>query len=483
MESYLREPLSTEQLGVESLGEPRPLQEIMDDLITYSPRLMHSLSAADAESQRAAFLSGQIVEPKRDYARLHTIDFDEADRRLEALGAELKVYERAETPGREHDYRPYTTYVAQQRKVNELLRCAAIITGDASDDEKIVAEQRYTDLNNELYGGVDVGTYQTILASKVRAIEVNPQDQAAVRMLAELKAMLPSEVLDNQTEPYHPSAETMEMVHEVATHLYENFLYEEVDGQLVDYIPDRAEPYTSLEIRDILERIVHGAFRDADYENNGADSAADWNVERVKKTGLRVEQFMRSVQVSETMKASADKLRDLVVHELGFHLLRAVRGSETDTLLMAIGFPDYGDAEEGGAMVMQQARAGKFNLPGAGHYITIGFMRAGHGVRETFEMKWRLAALEQYRLGTDIDEPTVEAAQGSAYTGVMRIACGTDKLPLLKDLSYHNGAKVMWQFFEKYADDELMLNLALLGKIDPTNPDHVRAALETRSIH
>ncbi len=68
---------------------------------------------------------------------------------------------------------------------------------------------------------------------------------------------------------------------------------------------------------------------------------------------LRVKSLLKIPEGRPPLDAKS--LRGLVAHELGVHMLRAIRGSETNLLPMQVGFPGYYDVEEGLGVVMEQA--------------------------------------------------------------------------------------------------------------------------------
>jgi hypothetical protein len=432
---------------MEQLNSHRQLVDVFNDVRAIAPDVAGTLRASNTDEQKEAFLAGQIDEPQHTYEGLRTIDYAAVDEELAALGRELERHPDVE----------------EMRASNALLQAAALYNGSTLQAEKDAAALAYKTLNESLYGTVDMAAYQAMISESIRGIAIDPEDEYAGRLLGELKGMFPAETLQCEEETYRPSDETFQAVREAAELLYEG---------LGRHVPDRDTPYTSVEIHGILEEIVREEF---------GESAADWQVIRRKQNGLSVEALCKEVRVSETISKDAAGLRGLIAHELGVHMLRAVRGGETDLLPMELGFAKYAAAEEGLAMVLQQAITGKYHLAGAGHYITAGFMTAGHGFRDTFEMKWRLAVLQNYDAEKGITPAIEEKAKKKAYADIRRFTRGTDDLLFLKDLSYYNGTKAMWEFFERHAGDDFMLNLALLGKLDPTQPEHMRAALESRS--
>jgi hypothetical protein len=445
---------------MEQLQAERSLTDILIEASAAMPQVLDTMKAANAKEQREAFLADTIDNPHHVYDELSAVDYEAVDQHLVALGQELASHSEI---SKDVLRSAYAAYIEEGRMKNALLQAAALLNSDASADVKEEAAQAYATLNESLYGSVDMDTYRTIIADKVRAIQIDPEDVDAAVLLEELRGMFPEEFLQSDEVPYRPTDECFQTMHETAELLF---------GGLARHIPDRDGLYRFEEIRYLLDEIIREEF---------GESAADWRVVPTEQGGLSVHAEKKEVHISRDTSKDAAGLRGSVVHELGVHMLRAIRGGETDLLPMELGFADYGAAEEGLAMVMQQAINGKYELAGAGHYITAGFIAAGHDFRETFEMKWRLAVLQAYNPQEGINAESVEKARRAAYRDVRRIMRGTDTLPMHKDLSYYNGTKAMWDYFERYAGNEFRLNLALLGKLDPSQQDNIRAALESRS--
>jgi hypothetical protein len=438
-----------------------PIAEVLAEAQAAASPLLGMLWATNSDEQKQLFLSGATENPHLEFDTLMVTDFETVDVRLAQLGDELAVH----TDIDDHFRTTYSDFITQRRQQAQLL--GALQTFHASPEGSLLREKatvEYQRLNESLYGQVDQSTFHALLSTKLRSFQLEPSDELAQRLLGEVKAMVPTQARAELPPPYEVSAETFTAVKTMSNILY---------GDLLSHIMDRDEPYNSGEIVDILTKIVHDEF---------GDSADGWIIRQNKQKGLSVEPTNSEVRVSSTITADGPKLRWLVGHELGVHMLRAIRGAETGLLPFAVGMAGYDAAEEGLGSVVQQAIVGTFEMAGAGHYITAGLLYENRDFRQTFEVNRRLLALGSLKPGEILTDEAINEARETAYTKTMRLARGGGHTPFLRDLSYYNGAKSMWGYFEKYGADELMLNLALLGKSDPTRHAHLQIALETRTI-
>ena len=182
------------------------------------------------------------------------------------------------------------------------------------------------------------------------------------------------------------------------------------------------------------------------------------------------------------MMRSRKKVENLVVHEIGVHMLRSITGGETDMLPLRSGLSDYYDTEEGLGVVMEQALSGKFAERGVDHYITAGLAHFDNkDFREAFEIKWRLSLLGSVDDESEVSDEQIVKAKKTAFTQTLRSFRGTNDMPLFKDLSYYNGSVEVWKYLESVKGDDLLLSLLLAGKVN-TSADHRRVILESKSV-
>lgn len=249
---------------------------------------------------------------------------------------------------------------------------------------------------------------------------------------------------------------------------------ESLYGNMLKHVPENQANFNPNEVDSIFTEIIEQEFGEA---------AADWSVSVEKATVINVNLFDKTIAIPDkNMLRSREKVRSLVVHELGVHMLRAVTGGETDVFPLANGLSGYSDAEEGLGVVMEQALNGEFAERGVDHYITAGLAHYdGKDFREAFEAKWRLSLLSSITAGDQVDDVKIMRAKKVAFTQTLRSFRGTNDLPLFKDLSYYNGSTEVWKYLESIRGDDLQLGLLLAGKVN-TSKEHQRAVLESRSV-
>lgn len=441
----------------------RSVDALFADILKHEPKPIASFVPADAAEQREAFLSGEQEEPTHHYNRLAEIDFAAKDEIFARLAAEIAKH--TAIPDR---YKPiYGEFIDRYRRVNQLMQVATLYSDPETDKgAKAHLAEEYARLNEALYGGVDHETHAGLVTEKMTKIKAAAfDDEVAIGLRQELMDLLPADLVESESTAFRPSPETVAAMQHMVQELY---------GELLKHVPDEERSYGPYEVAWIFQQIIDQEF---------GEVAAGWRVEVTKAKSINVIAGEKLIRVpDDRAPVTGMKLKGLIAHELGVHFLRAVRGSETDLLPMQVGFPDYYDQEEGLGKVMEQAVEGRFETSGIPYYIIAGFMDRGDSFRDVFEKVWRMNVLEAAADGTEINEALVAKKRTAAYNSVMRIARGTDALPWMKDLAYYNGAVDMWRYFEKHAGDELMLNVALIGKIDPTNLEHVRLAMSTNIV-
>ncbi|MDB5181643.1 MAG: hypothetical protein JWP13_406 [Candidatus Saccharibacteria bacterium] len=448
---------------METLNVSRTPAEIFNEAQAAITRPVNAFVPANADEQQHLFLEGTIDVPDHHYDKLDAIDFESVDTRLGELANEIAQH--SEVPER---YKPiYEAYFEETRLKNRFMQLSHALKQESVDDaQKQDLEAEHQAINERLYGKPDRDTFKQLLAQKFQSLPVpDSQDEAAMRIYNELKELIPQDIQTLEaTELYAPADETVAAMQRVVNVLY---------GKLLAHVPDREGEYSMDEVETTFREIVETEFGEA---------AGDWKVVRIKRSGIHVDASKQRIQIPEKGKSKTpERLRDLVVHELGVHFLHSIMGDETDLHLMRVGLPEYFDAEEGLGVLMEHARKGEFKPGGVYHYIVAGLIESGQSFRGAHDIRWRLEVLSDYEAGKDLNEEAIAKAKDTAYKGVVRITRAGDR-PWYKDLSYYNGEIKNWQYFDRHAGDDLMLSLAMIGKLDPSNTDHIRTALETRTL-
>ena len=338
------------------------------------------------------------------------------------------------------------------------------------EDKQKIAES-YKGLNIETYGEPDEGTYRSLLSEKLNCVCNKNLTGKADDLRKELFGMVDFDPDVDIPERFRPSDETVEWMHSVAESLY---------GGMLSHIPNEQEEFDPYELQKIFTDIIEEEFNN---DSKGYAGAAEgWTVSVEKATSVNVKSSEKRIVIPDNgMMRSRKKVENLVVHEIGVHMLRSITGGETDMLPLRSGLSDYYDTEEGLGVVMEQALSGKFAERGVDHYITAGLAHFDNkDFHEAFEIKWRLSLLGSVDDGSEVSDGQIVKAKKTAFTQTLRSFRGTNDMPLFKDLSYYNGSVEVWRYLESVKGDDFLLSLLLAGKLN-TSADHRRVILESKS--
>lgn len=429
-------------------------------LLELEPTPVAWFVANNAAEQKELFLRGESNLPERTYARLDAVDFEQRSATIKQLGGEL-VANSGMNPKFQDIYGQFARSYSER---TQFAHCAWQYNHAANDTDKAEAAREYMIKNIEIYGSPDEETYRSLLSEKVATIRSKNLTGKAKDIVDELIGLV--DVHDVPAERYKPSDETVEWMHTVADSLY---------GGMLSHVPDKPS-LDVAELQAVFTTIITEEFGEA---------AQDWQVVVEKADAVKVKAIEKQVVIpeSDNQRYSAGMVRKLIVHELGVHMLRAVSGSELDLEPLKAGLPNYLDAEEGLGVVMEQALQGKYTEAGVDHYITAGLAyHDAKNFREIFEVKWRLALLDEISDSSDVTDALIEKKRKLAYGKTNRIMRGTNELPWFKDLSYFNGAKTMWQHLEAICGDDLKFMFVLMGKANPADAEHERLMYEAASV-
>ena len=441
----------------ENIREQDSLPYLFNQLIEKEPKLVTNFVPADAMSQKEAFITGDICNPSHQYPKLADINYQERYDAFDSLGAEIENHPEMNSKFTE----VYADFIDGYKKKTRLMELSRDFKA-ADDEQKPILKEAYMALNIELYGKPDKETFEALLGEKLLTIYEKPLSGQAAKLRDELFEMVEFDPTQEVPKRFMPSRETVDWMKGVAESLY---------GGMLAHVPEQGT-FEVHEIQQIFSSILSEEF---------AGAAEVWQVDIEPAKAINVKATEKRIVIPEDKTAmSRDALRLLVVHELGVHMMRAITGAETDLHPLGIGVNDYYDAEEGLGVVMEQAIKGEFSERGSGHYITAGL--AYHNdmdFRDTYEVKWRLAALEKATEQSGIEDLDLAKIKNTAYGSTMRIFRGTDELPWFKDLSYYNGSAGVWRHLEEIRGDDVQFMFVLMGKSNPANIGHLRVMLET----
>jgi hypothetical protein len=456
------------------------LEQLYMDLISHAPILTKNFFEGNASEQKAAFLSGEIREPKHTHPKLTEIDFDQEFGAIRKIGQEIQ---QLFINDQNNDLNPRFANIYQQvvDTYQKKLRMIQLVRDmdQAEPANRQTLEEEYMQLNGEIYGYPDENVYRSLLGEslqKIASLDLTEEGDAA-KIRDELFEMVGYNSESEPLERFCPSEDTVKWMQGVAESLY---------GGMLSHAPEHKDSYSPTDIKNIFDDIIRQEFSEIDENGNAINAAEGWMVELIDGKGpISVRSTEKKIVIPRDREdISGDKLKDLIVHELGVHLLRSIMGEETDLYALAhsLGVQSAIDADESLGKVMEQARRGKFSEAGIGHYITIGAAYFDHkDSRDVFELKWRLKLLESLTDGgMNVDDQKIADAKEFAYTNTDRIFQGPDNLPLFKDLSYYKTTD-MWKYLETIRGDDLKFLFVLIGKQNPADLNHERIVYETKS--
>jgi hypothetical protein len=161
-------------------------------------------------------------------------------------------------------------------------------------------------------------------------------------------------------------------------------------------------------------------------------------------------------------------------------MLRSIIGEKSDLIPLRFGLSDVGGAEEGIAKAMESVISNDTARTGYQHYLTANLLARGYDFRDTFEIMWRYKVLDAYldKPQSEINDGFIEKQKKTTFKFMFRSIRGTNDLPWHITLNYFQGTNKIWNYIETHIDDPDLVTLLFMGKIDPTNMDHLKGALD-----
>ena len=454
--------------AIETIESQSSVEDLYSQLTDLSPKIVTMFNPSNRKEEEEGFLSGKVRNPQFVYDKLNSADFDKAIEKIRELGD--KILNHPSLPSLHRGI--YEEFIEDYSRKTTLLNYTQQYNNAKSEEEKEAVAEKYRHLNIESYGEPDEDIYRSLLDGKLNTIHSKKLTGKADELRKELFDMVDFDPDVDISERFRPSDETVEWMHSVAESLY---------GGMLSHIPNEQEEFDPYELQKIFTNIIEEEFNN---DSKGYAGAAEgWTVSVEKATSVNVKSSEKRIVIPDNgMMRSRKKVENLVVHEIGIHMLRSITGGETDMLPLRSGLSDYYDAEEGLGVVMEQALSGKFAERGVDHYITAGLAYYDEkDFRGAFEVKWRLSLLDSVRDGGEINDEQIEKAKKTAFTQTLRSFRGTNDMPLFKDLSYYNGSVEVWRYLESIKGDDFLLSLLLAGKVN-TSADNRRVILESKSV-
>jgi len=403
-----------------------------------------TVGEATRKQARAAFLNGDGEEPALTFPQLDRNELAIGLTRFDDMLSRLQVRPN-EQP---------LLFEAISRKHAELSRHRYVLDAmEATDPQERDTYRGYAEqLSVELFGDVDPAVLNGMLLNLKEQAGAYDNDYAR-----ELVEMLPA---TDETaaipEQQLMTEETIEKLRPLILEYFHPAL------EIADTIPGgELEHEQSVEL---LQRML--------------DAMGFEGAKAVLTTGGAMEAVGLQLRLGRNRsKLSKETFRTAVLHELT-HMSGSWHGRQQKDGLLAVGLPGILAFEEGKSVGIEQIMRGAASkIRGEQYYIALGLQRGSldghkHSFRETFEVMWRRALVQD---GNFSDE-AVTKARAAAYRTVMRTRRGL--AADARDISYYMGNSKASAWFNSLAElpeDRAaeLLQLTLTTKADPTKTEHL----------
>ncbi len=407
------------------------------------------LNASNDKAAKAEFLERQdLVHPNNQFGNL---DEKEVRDNLATLDRAEEMLDESDLSDKRK--RLIRLVADDYRRRNEFLAANIAYNTAETPEEKTQATEWHRQTNEALYGKADEDTFYALLKEKISSIDVtqlSDENKKTYDWLISEVGPLPEETGGGR---FKPKTETVERFAELTQHFFGDFL---------KHVPEGKDKFSSEEAVDIINEIAKTEFGGMDIKYQAVVDPKAANASTNSEEKL--------LKFPENVEYSDKRLKALIVHEFGTHMMRALPYLDSEVKVFATGLPGNETFDEGIAKCVEQAIDGKYADSGIDHYINIGLATfKGKNFREVYDIQMALKAL------TGSSNKTV-------LNAVQRCFRGTGELVNNKDLAYYNGANQVWQYIEEHIDDpQLFDNLFLTGKANMGNPVQEALSYEMRT--
>ncbi|MCD6422162.1 DUF1704 domain-containing protein [bacterium] len=394
--------------------------------------------------QKEAFLRGEIENPTLDYPELNPEELRQREERL--LYLKQRILEEEPNPVVKQAYR---------WKINEKIATLRMLRATLEGDMR-----RFRRWSEFIYGkpspeifAYTVNEIRQEVAKVLQDPEATPEQKEAGERLLQL---LPQ--VEDISIPL-PDEETFRYAQRASANLLR---------RLVPSLPE-------------LEKFDAQLIQEAFSEALQRLQAEGWKViidEKSSKTGIAVSQETQEVRVPSSRKTAKEKLVGLILHEIGTHVQRRIKGERSRLQLLGAGLDRYEKVEEGIATMREQTTKEKMTKYSGleGHLaisLALGLDGRPRNFREVFEVLYAFFYFRNLKRGKSPEEAQ-KKAQTSAWNRCVRTFRGTDcrtrGVCFTKDIIYREGNIAIWQFIREHPEELVRFDV---GKYDPTNWRHI----------
>lgn len=372
----------------------------------------------------------------------------------------------------------YRSYHDLRLRKMELVSAAASLHDSRTSSSQEVARTTYAQLNAEVYGEIDQGLYESVLADYAHVVDdFTPENEIAERIASELKVALNHVDRKGLREETLMNDEAMAALHAKVLERYEPVLA---------VVPNTGSDvyYDAEQSAEIMTNALHA----------GGLGELGWICKVDKdKANPSTHGVNRTISLPTSTRRNADELRRLIIHEQEVHARRSENGRASGSKILHSGTADYTDVEEGLGVVLECAVMGNLSNPSFDRakerYLTAGLIEGLDGsaprdAREVYEMVWRFIAIADSEGGV-VDEELVVKAKNKAMGHIDNAFRSTDfwmkGVHYAKLKVYYEGLVKNAKYFNDNTHDlDKALDRIMIGKINHT--DEVEMALVEKIV-
>lgn len=195
------------------------------------------------------------------------------------------------------------------------------------------------------------------------------------------------------------------------------------------------------------------------------------------KSTISVNHEQKTILIPYERKLSSSKLQQLIIHEIGTHVLRRETGEASSLQLLGLWLDRYERGEEWIATMREQVMEEAYQDDvGLDKHLAVSLAYGLDGKVRWFAEVYAFLVdyyIVVYLLDDYLIQRATYLAQESAWSTTTRVFRGTQGTPWVcftKDAMYKEGNRAIRNLLAK---DAHALDHFPLGKYDPTNPRHI----------
>ncbi|MFC1633165.1 tyrosine/phenylalanine carboxypeptidase domain-containing protein [Patescibacteria group bacterium] len=392
--------------------------------------------------QKEAFINNEVDNPTLDYPKLDLESLQEHEGYLVEFKKDLLLNE-----ANENIRQIYRWKVNEKIAENRMMQ--ASVNGDMRHFERY-SKFVYGEPSPEIFAGV-INMIREQAQSNLGSSN-KELDEISQRVLAQL--------------PDFPEAKTIALPSQKAIDSAYGKTILEL-GDLVQ-ISEEQEEYDAKEMKEIFQAALNNI------------EVNDWNVvvSEQNKATMSVDQESKQVLIPKNKKVTFEKLKGLLAHEIGTHIVRRKKGERSRLKLLSLGLDRYEKGEEGLSTMAEQALSGNMqDYAGIVGHLSIGLAKGIGGkpkdFRQLFNVMTDIYTMNRLAEGKNL-EKAQDLARKRAWNNCVRVFRGTDcKTPgvvFTKDIIYREGNIGVWDVLGKNPEEQMRFTV---GKYDPANPRHI----------